>query len=95
MPWLALVQAVQTLLDQGTCCPLPLSLQKVFWAYDHALRITPLPDLMISAEKLPAYIFEHQRCVCINPGPFSTSNYTYARHWPATARSEISSVAVD
>ncbi len=43
---------VVTLLDQGHLCPLPLTVQPVYWDYDHALRLFPLPDVVRGALQL-------------------------------------------
>lgn len=43
-------QLVKTLLDQGHLCPLPLSARPIHWEYDNALRIYPLPDVLVLAD---------------------------------------------
>jgi hypothetical protein len=35
---------VRTIIDGAHLCPLPLTTRQVSWAYDHALRIYPVPD---------------------------------------------------
>lgn len=39
-------QVIKTILDQGHLCPLTDNQQPVFWEFDHALRLHPLPDLV-------------------------------------------------
>lgn len=33
-------------MDQAHLCPLTDTTQPVFWEFDHALRLTPLPDVV-------------------------------------------------
>jgi hypothetical protein len=40
-------------MSQAHLCPLPISAQPVYWQYDHALRLAPLPDALIIAEDQP------------------------------------------
>lgn len=46
-------QLVMTLLEQGHLCPLPLTVQPVYWDFDHALRLYPLPDVV----SLPPHMY--------------------------------------
>ena len=39
-------QLVRSMLEQAHLCPLPLSVQPVYWDYDYALRLYPLPDVV-------------------------------------------------
>jgi hypothetical protein len=41
-----LQQLVATICEQAHLCPLPLTVQPVYWDYDHALRLYPLPDVV-------------------------------------------------
>ena len=38
---------ITSLLDQGHLCPLPLSSRPILWEYDNALRVYPLPDVIV------------------------------------------------
>uniref|UniRef100_A0AAR2IUB4 DNA polymerase epsilon subunit n=1 Tax=Pygocentrus nattereri TaxID=42514 RepID=A0AAR2IUB4_PYGNA len=42
---------VKTILSQGHLTPLPLYVSPVYWAYDYALRVYPVPDAIIFADK--------------------------------------------
>ncbi|TSW08324.1 DNA polymerase epsilon subunit 2 [Bagarius yarrelli] len=42
---------VKTILSQGHLTPLPLYVSPVYWAYDYALRVYPVPDVVIFADK--------------------------------------------
>jgi DNA polymerase epsilon subunit 2 len=37
---------VKSLIHQGHMCPLPLHSTPIYWEYDHAFRLTPLPHLV-------------------------------------------------
>ena len=65
-----------TLLQQSHLCPVPLEAQPVFWNFDHALHLYPLPDVLVLADRAPCASFGFpsmpadqagQSCVCLNP----------------------------
>lgn len=82
-------QLVRTIIDGAHLCPLPLTTRQVSWAHDHALRIYPIPDALILADKFEAYNFKYQNCHCMNPGSFPTSDYSWMVYYPASRRSDI------
>ncbi|KAF9585227.1 DNA-directed DNA polymerase epsilon, subunit B [Lunasporangiospora selenospora] len=82
-------QLVRTIIDEAHLCPLPLTTRQVSWAYDHALRIYPVPDALILADKFEAYNFKYQNCHCMNPGSFPTSDYSWMVYYPGSRRSDI------
>ena len=59
---------VKTLLDQGHLSPLP---SPIYWQYDHALRLYPLPNAVILGDRVDQFYENYASCDCINPGPFS------------------------
>lgn len=61
------VQFVKTILSQGHLTPLPLYVSPVFWAYDYALRIYPVPDVIVFADKYDPFNISNTDCLCINP----------------------------
>uniref|UniRef100_A0A6V2A035 DNA polymerase II subunit 2 n=1 Tax=Ditylum brightwellii TaxID=49249 RepID=A0A6V2A035_9STRA len=63
-------RTVKTLLDQGHLCPLPLPSCPIYWQYDHALRLYPLPDAVVVADRVEQYYENYAGCDAINPGPF-------------------------
>lgn len=73
------VHAAHTLLHQAHLCPLPLSVQPVYWAHDHALRLFPAPHALVVAEESePSYRTKisssdggRSRTVVFNPGRLS------------------------
>ncbi|KAF8979446.1 DNA-directed DNA polymerase epsilon, subunit B [Entomortierella lignicola] len=82
-------QLVRTIIDGAHLSPLPLTTRQVSWAYDHALRIYPIPDALILADKFEAYNFKYQKCHCMNPGSFPTSDYSWMVYHPASRLSDI------
>ena len=57
-----------TLLQQSHLCPLPLEKQPIYWQHDHALRLYPVPDVVILADSsTPAASFTFEGCTCLNP----------------------------
>jgi hypothetical protein len=60
-------QLALTLLQQSHLCPLPLVQQPIFWQYDHALHLYPLPHAVIIGDSSPQAQYEHGGCTVINP----------------------------
>jgi DNA polymerase epsilon subunit 2 len=59
-----------TLLEQGHLCPLPLTVQPVYWDFDYALRLYPLPTVVILADDCDEYNWVYENCAVFNPGSF-------------------------
>eukprot|EP00557_Chaetoceros_sp_GSL56_P007669 CAMPEP_0176503636 /NCGR_PEP_ID=MMETSP0200_2-20121128/15474_1 /TAXON_ID=947934 /ORGANISM="Chaetoceros sp., Strain GSL56" /LENGTH=592 /DNA_ID=CAMNT_0017902951 /DNA_START=200 /DNA_END=1978 /DNA_ORIENTATION=- len=65
--------AIQTILNQGHLCPVPLSSLPIYWNYDHLLRLYPPPDAIILGDKTAEAYFEtYGDCDVMNPGAFHT-----------------------
>ena len=56
-----------TLLQQSHLCPLPLQLQPIYWQYDHALHLYPLPHAVVVADSSPQCEYFHEGCKVFNP----------------------------
>ena len=56
-----------TLLQQSHLCPLPLLQQPIFWEWDHALHLYPVPHCVVVADTSPQAAYSHQGCNVINP----------------------------
>ncbi|KAB0341683.1 hypothetical protein FD754_018609 [Muntiacus muntjak] len=67
---------VKTVLSQGHLTPLPLYVCPVYWAYDYALRVYPVPDLLVIADKYDPFTLTNTECLCINPLP-QPQNYQH------------------
>lgn len=71
--------AVKTILDQGHLCP--VSKVPIYWQYDHALRLYPLPDAVILGDRVDQYYENYAECDAINPGPFD-SDFSFVVYRP-------------
>lgn len=60
-------QFVKTILSQGHLTPLPLYVSPVFWAYDYSLRVYPVPDVIVFADKYDPFSITNTDCLCVNP----------------------------
>eukprot|EP00877_Chromochloris_zofingiensis_P012640 jgi/Chrzof1/762/Cz01g27210.t1 len=57
-----------TVLQQSHLCPMPLVVQPVHWAFDHALQLYPLPDAVVLADGSMQASLQHEGCTVFNPG---------------------------
>nr|XP_020860447.1 DNA polymerase epsilon subunit 2 isoform X2 [Phascolarctos cinereus] len=81
---------VKTLLSQGHLTPLPLYVCPVYWAYDHTLRVYPVPDLLVIADKYDPFTIINTDCLCINPGSFPRSGFSFKVFYPSNKTVEDS-----
>ncbi|KAI9355246.1 DNA polymerase alpha/epsilon subunit B-domain-containing protein [Pilaira anomala] len=79
---------VHTIVDQGHLSPLPLSVKPIYWSYDSALRLYPLPQTLIMADKCENYGITYEGTHCINPGSFPNSDFEWSIYYPNTRLSE-------
>ena len=61
------LQFAKTLICQGHLCPLPLHVAPVYWSYDNALRIYPVPDLIVCADKYDPFSVSQLDTHVVNP----------------------------
>lgn len=54
------LQLVKTLLDEAHLCPLNISVRPVFWNYDHAMYLYPLPDTVIISLTIATKIYVYR-----------------------------------
>ncbi|XP_017569299.1 DNA polymerase epsilon subunit 2 isoform X1 [Pygocentrus nattereri] len=81
---------VKTILSQGHLTPLPLYVSPVYWAYDYALRVYPVPDAIIFADKYDPFSISNSDCLCINPGSFPRSGFSFKVYYPSNRMVEDS-----
>uniref|UniRef100_A0A8C8ADS6 DNA polymerase epsilon subunit n=1 Tax=Otus sunia TaxID=257818 RepID=A0A8C8ADS6_9STRI len=74
---------VKTILSQGHLTPLPLYVSPVYWAYDYALRVYPVPDMLVIADKYDPFTVTNADCLCINPGSFPRSGFSFKVFYPS------------
>ncbi|XP_014671894.1 PREDICTED: DNA polymerase epsilon subunit 2-like [Priapulus caudatus] len=83
---------VRTIIAQGHLCPLPLHLSPVYWSHDAALRLYPLPDVVVCADAYDPYSETLSDCLVFNPGSFPKSGFSFKVYMPATKAVEVSRV---
>ncbi|XP_043088331.1 DNA polymerase epsilon subunit 2 [Puntigrus tetrazona] len=81
---------VKTVLSQGHLTPLPLYVSPVYWPYDHTLRVYPVPDVIVFADKYDPFNVCNTDCLCINPGSFPRSGFSFKVYYPSNRSVEDS-----
>ena len=71
-----------TIIDQAHLCPLPQTMQPVCWDYDNAMRLYPLPTMVILADHYDQYQHSLEGCTVLNPGSFPT-DYSFVVYRPS------------
>jgi DNA polymerase epsilon subunit 2 len=71
--------------------PLPLSARPILWEYDNALRLYPLPDVVVLADQIDHYSWKYEDCRAVNPGSFPIDS-TFMVYRPATYDVEFSRI---
>ena len=84
-------QMVETIMEQAHLFPLPAHVKPVYWELDHAMRLTPLPHLLVLADRVDQYSWTHEDCNAVNPGSFS-SDGSFVVYRPASREVEFSRV---
>ncbi|TFK75812.1 epsilon DNA polymerase [Pluteus cervinus] len=80
---------VQSILDQSHLSPFTINIQPVLSDYDHALRLYPLPTVVVLADKYDRFKITYTGCHVFNPGRFvGTSSFTFSAYKPAESNSE-------
>ncbi|KAI9175639.1 DNA-directed DNA polymerase epsilon, subunit B [Blastocladiella emersonii ATCC 22665] len=73
----------RTLVDQAHLCPLPVHVHPVMWEYDGALRLYPLPHLVVQADAADRYHERYEGVDVCNPGSFSaTGEWGFTIYYP-------------
>jgi DNA polymerase epsilon subunit 2 len=82
---------VHTIASQAHLLPLPLEARPVYWELDHSLRLEPLPDLLVLADRVDQYQseVENTSTQAVNPGSFA-SDASFLVYYPATREVELS-----
>lgn len=82
---------IHSLLDEAHLCPLPIESRPIYWELDYTLRLTPLPHLLVLADKVDQYSYCYKDCHVVNPGSFS-SDFSFIAYRPSTRSIEFSRV---
>ncbi|XP_033639912.1 DNA polymerase epsilon subunit 2-like isoform X2 [Asterias rubens] len=83
---------VKTVVCQSHLCPLPLHASPIYWSYDNAMRLYPLPDLVVFGDKYDPFTISNANCKCTNTGSFSKSGYGFKVYYPHTKEIEDSKI---
>lgn len=83
----------KTIFSQAHLCPLPLHSRPVYWAFDHALQLYPLPDLVVIGDKCDPFTVTTGECTLTNPGSFLRSGFEFKVYMPASRQVEDSKIA--
>jgi DNA polymerase epsilon subunit 2 len=76
-------QLVETILSQGHLSPLPLHVRPVHWELDHTLRLFPLPNLLVLADRSEQFSYSCYGTNCVNPGVFA-SDFSFIVYQPSS-----------
>lgn len=83
----------KTLLSQAHLCPLPLHSRPVYWQFDHALQLHPLPDLVVVGDKCDPFTVVSGDVTVTNTGSFLRSDFEFKVYVPASGTVEDSKIA--
>ncbi|XP_055933916.1 DNA polymerase epsilon subunit 2-like [Argiope bruennichi] len=83
---------VKTVIANGHLLPLPLNVAPVYWEYDHALSLYPLPDVVVCADKYDPYTVTSSNSIFFNPGSLPRSNFSFKVYFPSAKQVEDSEI---
>lgn len=83
---------LKTILSQSHIAPLPLHARPIYWMYDHALMLYPLPDLVVVGDKCDPFTVSGSDCMVTNPGSFIRSGFEFKVYMPALNTVEDSKI---
>jgi DNA polymerase epsilon subunit 2 len=81
----------QTVCDQAHLSPMPLTKQPLVWNFDHALRLYPLPDVLVLGDVVEQVDDNYQGCHFVTPGSFADDG-AFVCYLPAQKKTEFSCV---
>lgn len=82
---------VKTVVDQAHLCPMLMDISPMYCEHERALRLYPLPDVIVMADHYGQYQWKLSECGVFNPGSFSADG-SFVVYRPATMTTEYSSV---
>ena len=85
---------VKTIMDQSHLVPMPLDAVPISWANDHALRVYPLPHLLILGDSTSQFTWQYEDAKAFNPTSFHQDG-SFVTYFPATQVVEYSNVNGD
>ncbi|XP_055696235.1 DNA polymerase epsilon subunit 2 [Lutzomyia longipalpis] len=85
----------RTLVCQGTLAPMHMNVMPIYWQYDAALSLYPLPDLIVLGDSTKSFTTDLQGCTILNVGSFSKSNFSFKVYVPHNRTVEDSMIPTD
>ncbi|XP_023230098.1 DNA polymerase epsilon subunit 2-like [Centruroides sculpturatus] len=82
----------KTLVANAHLSPLPLVVQPIYWEWDFALCLYPLPDVIVCGDKYDPYCVTNTDCIFFNPGSFPRSNFSFKVYLPGSKQVEDSQI---
>ncbi|CAL1538535.1 unnamed protein product [Lymnaea stagnalis] len=82
----------KSIISQAHLCPLPLHVCPVYWAYDSSLRLYPLPDVIVTADRYDPFTTKTVSSTVINPGSFLRTDFGFKVYYPASRQVQDSQV---
>lgn len=73
----------RTIVCQAHIAPLPLVVCPVYWSFDNAMKLFPLPDLVVVGDKFAPFSTQFMDCQVINPSAFAKSEFSFKVYIPA------------
>ncbi|XP_059179397.1 DNA polymerase epsilon subunit 2-like isoform X2 [Physella acuta] len=86
------VHFAKSLISQAHLCPLPLHVCPVYWAYDCSLRLYPLPDVIVTADKFDPFTTNAVSTTVVNPGSFLRTDFSFKVYYPVSKQVQDSQV---
>lgn len=83
---------LRTLADQGHLCSLPQHMRPVYWEFDHALSLYPLPTQIFLGDKVEAFTKETPEVTLNSVSSFPASDFSFLVYWPGRREVEVSSL---
>ena len=82
----------KTVISQAHLTPLPLHARPIYWSHDHALRLYPLPDLVVVGDKCDPFTVTSSECTVTNVGSFVQSGFEFKVYVPSLNQVEDSKI---
>ncbi|XP_046337184.2 DNA polymerase epsilon subunit 2-like [Haliotis rufescens] len=82
----------KSIISQAHLCPLPLHVCPVYWAYDRGMRLYPLPDVIVCADKFDPFNTSTADCTIMNPGSFPRTDFAFKVYFPASKEIQDSKI---
>jgi len=84
---------IASICSNGHLCNLTIEDRPVYWNYDHALSVYPLPNVLVLGDKADQYEHNSHEMICINPSSFST-DFSFSHYIPCTKKSIFCSAKI-